>query len=159
MEGTLVNNHAFVCFRPGEDVFIILSYIPPKPEDFHKDLKYPTVLKSTGLVFYNRYKNGVSEEFQMAVGEWTKVAGVSDVPSFSTTPNEELNASIGESEEELDTKYKNLAGGSTSYSLKIRHSTLRFSELFQWAVPKDAKDKENSDRGQDSNNGYCAEFK
>jgi hypothetical protein len=159
LDYSLSNNHAFVCFRPFEDVFLMLSYARPESSVFHKNATY-SYFEDTGYVFFSRYKNGVSEQFEIVGGRWIRLGSA---PDFSFTfssqqkPNES-SASVSDTEAEFDNTFTNLNGGTTNYSFKIRRSTLRFAERYQWAPSKDTKDKEKSQPGTDETVGYCGEF-
>jgi len=146
-----VSNHAFVCFRKGEDAFVTVSYHDPLPAFFSKDAE-KGILKQIGTIRYATYKNGVQEIELPISGFWTK-AFPEDAPVF--TPREsEIQATVNDGEVSYSYPYPNLGGTTTHYMIRIRRSTLRFVETYE----AHRNDKKSTTTDQMTNTGYCVEF-
>ena len=158
---------AFVCFREYEDAFLIISFQQPIDRLFR--ISTPNISTQSGMVWYLRFKDGVSDDEQVSGGKWKKLQ-IGDTPSisFASEPGRESSASINDSEVTFSYTFKNLSGTKTEYSLQIRRSTMRFHEIYQWphqveekgkgtkpepATPSEAKGSDRSD-----NSGYCTRF-
>lgn len=153
------NLHSFVCFRPNEDTFIVLSFPDPVKESFAPVPSKPGITKTTGFFEYERFKDGVSEESEIALGDWTKLKITDSVPFFSTANTADPNATLSETELDYTHSFKNLAGTTTRYVLQLRRSTLRFNETFTYAEasPKQST-KQTPSQNQVTVSGYCTEF-
>ena len=157
------DSHTFICFRPGEDVFIMLAYSEP-PNSFYAR-KAPGVFHALAMVYYTRYQEGLVDEFKSTLGEWLKKSADDPTPVFSAEgkENKGVSAVVDGSEIGFDFSYKNTKGNNVIYSYQIRRSTLRFLESFAWeetpATQKTAKEPaQPATQGTSSNSGYCAEF-
>jgi len=150
---------SFVCFRPDEDVFLIASYLKPDESAYLRTGKYTS--EQTGIFFYNRFKEGLTDDYETAYGTWTKNTVAGEDVRFSAKPP--YSALIDAGEVSFSYQYKNMRGTNTSYLLQIRKSTKRFVETF------DADDLPVSDKNKSAtqkpagasryeNTGYCAEF-
>lgn len=151
-------NHTYVCFRPGEDVFIIISYVEPDASFYVKDAKTGE-FRSPGGMWYTRYSDGVIDDFHLVVGNWVR----GSLNTFTTQMTNGTSGLVNDSETDFDYRYKNRAGNDTVYSFQIRISTLRFHESSTWeipAVPKTVKTPaQPASQGSTANSGYCTEFK
>jgi hypothetical protein len=146
---------AYVCFRNSEDMFSVISIGLPFNLTFKKQAN--GALLAAGMVTYRRIKSGQNDESQLAFGNWITV-NQEQYPFFSSTPKQDPTVSVSESEISLEHSYKNLAGGTTDYTIQIRRSTLRSTETIQWKNPgKDAKSP--PDRGTLDFDGHCSVFK
>src|SRR5882762_11174254 len=122
-------DESFVCFRPADDVFFVLSYRFPGPAAF--TIKTAgEVNQARGLIFYGRFKEGQREESKLAVGTW-----LSDTGMFMAAPKTGPSATVIESEITYSYDYQNVKNNTIYYTLRIRKSTLRFAENFSWIEP------------------------
>jgi hypothetical protein len=157
----LASHVVFVCFRPQEDVFFIISYNPP----FFADEKSKTIQRQNGWVSYEVFKEGSTESSHLVFGEWqrdpsgaiyfgkgTKVAGTDSVR-------------VSDSEVSFSFDFENLAHRKTAYSAQIKRSNKRFLETYAWDIPKERKTKVGSTSPRPSDaesgshhSGYCAVY-
>lgn len=158
--GYLSTENAFVCFRETEDVFSLISFVEPAQSFYKKDKKYPFLLTASGLLFYSRYAKGQNDDFRMFPGTWSGMARtetsmeLADRPTFSTNDAVKPNqASVDQSEVGIIYTYQNLSRTTTTYSIQIRRSTLRFNET--WTFPAD--DKKSADTRIEAT-GHCITF-
>ena len=162
---TMRQDMAVVCFRPDEDVFFTLSHENPGYGSFVK-VQSSSAYEAPGYVFYTRYKNGVTDDFQFVFGRWMKLAKDGQKPYFVADPKAEAGASISDNEVVFSYSFQNLSKTKTSYSVAVRLSTLRFVEKYQWDNPpeptntkKGSKPERNAaSLGQTETSGYCASF-
>lgn len=127
-----------VCFRPHEDTFLLISYTNRAFSPATGD----------GFVDYDKYENGVRTGFHTCTGKWRK----DDKWSFLG-----VRCWVDDSEITLSYSFENLARSKTNYEIKIRRSTLRFTETFEGdsrailSTPKRPV-------YQETKSGYCAEL-
>ena len=156
------NNYVYTCFRPAEDVFIILSYHEPFDFQYKKDAEG---LSASGFIKYVRFSEGLVEDFRVSRGTWFKIAADDTDIAFSAkdATGKTNVVFIDQSQISFDYTYTNTQRNKVMYSYQIRRSTLRFLESFTWeepAIPKTAKTPaQPASQGTSSNSGYCAEFK
>ena len=159
METFKENFHSLVCFRPNEDTFIVLSFADPLRDAFAPVPSKPGISKTTGFLNYERFKDGVADETEMAFGDWTKLKVVDSIPFFNTANSANPNATLSDTELDYTYSYKNLAGTTTRYVLQLRRSTLRFNESFTYAEPSGKQPtKRTPSQNQITVSGYCTEF-
>lgn len=154
----LTSRETYVCFREAEDVFNVISMGTIPPKLLFKQIQKTNVYQASraSLIFYRRFKDGQADESLLFSGHWKRVGEDGD-PFFDSDIKEPSNISVGNSEIALGEDFKNIGGGTTTYILKIRRSTKRVSETFQWDnPPKDAKSQ--PDRGNSTNEGHCITF-
>jgi hypothetical protein len=153
------SDNAFVCFREGEDTFLLLTFhIPDKIAFTPSGIK--GYKQSSGVVAYSTYKQGVMDDFRLASGMWLRSDDDSEAPTFSSYKKDEDQALFSDSEVGFYFKFTNLNHNQTDYALKIRRSTLRFNETFTWPETKgDGKKQVPESEGRDTNQGHCVEFK
>jgi hypothetical protein len=146
-----VHNHdVYACFVPAQDMFIMLALRTPPASAFHKTNYGGS--EAAGSVWLAKYKNGLEDDSQMSPGAWRKYN--ESEPIFSSLPGALKSSSSSESEVSFSYDFSNVGGGKTRYVFRMRKSTLRFSETFQWTVlPKDPK--KTPERGADDDEGYC----
>src|ERR1039458_5728551 len=123
----LKGSSTFVCFRQGEDTFVVLSYRQPLPTLFHQGAA-SHVLETFGIVLYRTYTDGVVGFMLPISGRWTK-AFTTDSPVF-TSRKDEIQASVLDAEVSFSYPFKNRSGTTTRYDITIRRSTLRFVETY-----------------------------
>jgi hypothetical protein len=162
---SLVSNIAFVCFRSNEDVFFVVNFEPPTFLD-EPSAKKP-IQTVTGFIYYERFKEGISESSQMAIGEWRKTRW-SDQPLWKSSSGEKAFVILDESEITFGFSYENVGRGKTNYLAQVRRSTKRFVETFEWNFPKETKVPKQSrssvqavndiESGKDTNSGYCVAY-
>lgn len=139
-----VKSHAFVCFRTGEDVFLILNHQEPDESRFVRT-GTPGEWVQGGMINYRRFKNGVSDESKPLYGTWAK----SDYASgrhAEFIPSKNGSAIFDSAVLSLaydSPKHEN----GTRYFMIVNLSTLAFSEAHS---PSDDMNKEA---------GSCVEFK
>lgn len=149
MEG---GNESFACFRPDEDVFIIVSF--PSFDEKRTVQATPRIMEHPGSLMYTRFKAGISDDFQYSQGTWRRFTNLpSDYTNFYSLPKFP-NASIDNSEISIAYTYDNIGGRKTDYSFKIRRSTLRFVEVFE--IPSDKKDDKSVTQIKVS--GHCSQL-
>lgn len=146
----------YVCFRTGEDVFTVVSVSVPTHYAFSK---YGTsgTLAQTGIAFIDRYKNGVSESSDIISGRWSRLPSQEDadaafVGSGAGTPKPKLY--VTSSEISFSTTWKNVGGNVTSYNLRVRRSTRRLLETFEWPYPAPP----NKATEHMTEEGYCEDY-
>ena len=158
--GALKNGTTLVCFRPGEDVFFLISHNRPGDGDFSKSPN-PNTLHAFGFLAYDRYKDGVLDYDAWLIGDWTK-SKLLDVPASFVAADKGTNANAIVTETEIAYSYtfENLSHTKTNYSVQVRESTLRFSETYTFPdlptpnTPRAATPSET----QANYTGHCAEF-
>jgi hypothetical protein len=141
-ESTLV-----ACFRKSSDVFVTVSFPTDKALVYAEEANH--MRKAAALVEYDRYKDGVSEDEQVYIGNYTRYSYPGMTPSFRSEVDEKdktRGASITDSEISIYYTYDNAVGGKTTYSMQIRRSTMRFVETFR------------SGDTQTNETGYCKQF-
>jgi hypothetical protein len=143
---------AVVCFRSGEDVFFLVDYTLPASSSFKK--AKDDALQAPAFVFYSMYKQGVLDAIEVTAGTWTK--GTDEMYYRATPGGDSAQASVSDAEIGFGYVFDNLDKTKTTYSVKIRRSTLRFVEDYRW--PNNDKDK-TSGSGTNSSTGYCKAFK
>jgi hypothetical protein len=161
----LLEEHTFVCFRQSEDVFILITIKEPLDRLFRMTDAQANNSEQPGWLQYSRFKDGVSEKASVTFGKWAKwvFSGETIISFASKGPP----SSSADSSEILFTEsYENLSRTKTTYNFTLRRSTRRFTENYQWEEPppkQGTRVKEQTstqpDLGQNSNSGYCAEFK
>ena len=67
-------NQAVVCFRPGEDTFLVVSYPRVEDQAFPPGLESPDLEKSLATVTTMVYKNQQSDDLRRWPGYWEKLA-------------------------------------------------------------------------------------
>ena len=140
------SDDAYACFRPGDDVFFLIS--------FHQ----ATSEKGTvPVVGYHLYKKGVLDDFQVAYGKWTKQSdGSFDFEETKPPPSEQAvfnaHSSITEGNVAVSYSFENMAGKKTGYSVKVQRSTLRFVETYQRPNQKGKGEEPNT------YSGYCVSY-
>jgi hypothetical protein len=90
------------------------------------------------------------------VGKWTRF-GPAGPRSFVTNGKESPTLEVSDSEISLFEAFKNIGGGKTTYSFKVRRSTMRATETFQWDNPA-PNTKSGPERGEDTDAGHCISF-
>jgi hypothetical protein len=152
---------AYVCFVPDDDEFLITTFGRPEEASYTPKTMNLNILEASDLFSYSDFKNGVIERADATFGKWTKIKNFSMNPSFEGKSGSETNVSISDAEVYYETRFQNLNGTTTTYTLQIRRSTLRFSESFKW--PQLAEDRKGTKAptkaaDQFTINGYCTEF-
>lgn len=148
------NDIKLVCFRPGKDFFAIIAY--NNPFILAPDPKNSNVSDAYGFGTYSSYKNGVRSSSEVFSGEWSNLKG-DRTPTFhgNGVLNPHSRLTVTDAEVDYYTDYRNLKNTTTSYTVQVRLSTLRYGETFS-AAKSQAK---TATRTQISYSGYCAEFK
>lgn len=152
----------YVCFRPGEDVFLFLGFKTPGDAKFR--MGSSGYLEANGQTVYFRYSGGVMEDSKIGNGVWTKFA-VKGGPAFFTREGSEVRSSISDSEFSVAYTFPNLSHKTTNYSVSVRRSTLRFSEQYTFPQPpatskRGIKQEPSSETDNRlSYSGYCAQIK
>src|SRR5580704_2617810 len=119
-----LSQDAYACFRPGDDVFFVVSFTQP-----------PGNPDQAPVVTYQMFKGGVSDDFRTVEGSWAKAPEGSSV--FHQNKSSEASASITGAEVQFGYSFKNAQGNDVGYSVQVRRSTLRFSEAYKWPNPED----------------------
>jgi hypothetical protein len=119
---------AYVCFEQDADNFRIIS-ISPSSEILYEKEKATSVETQKGWAFYQQFKNGVKNDFQVLGGMWKRAPGMSEY--FYTEPGDQT-MSLNDSEVIYTDTYENLKKTKTHYSLTIRRSTLRFAQNYRF---------------------------
>lgn len=149
---------AYVCFRADEDVFTIISYLPPSNEQFRK-ATFGVEMQATA--YLSRYEAGLSKDEEVFDGKWYKSAHEPAAQAHFTgnglfaSRDQQPKIYVNESEISVSTSWQNLGGTRTTYHLQVRRSTKRFLETFEWPKPPTAKDKSTE---QMTRQGYCEEY-
>jgi len=143
--------HAFVCFRPSEDTFIVISFLPPYDAGFKKSANDKDVSEERGWFTYARYKDGLSDLTRFGRGSWMKAGNLPE--SFETPQNSRVSVFLDDTELDFGFSYPNAVKTTTEYNLGMRRSTLRFVETYYAKDAKPNKPDYNSTEG-----GHCAEF-
>jgi hypothetical protein len=142
----ILSTNSYVCFRPEEDVFLVIAFHQPLPNESYGD-----------MIAYERFKNGLSDDFQLAYGTWKRDANGLPALNDSKPPADKAalvsgSALITNDQLRFDYSFKNLAANTTDYSIELRRSTLRFSEHFE--------SPETKGKGTVTleHSGYCVSF-
>jgi hypothetical protein len=154
------SNETFVCFRSGEDVFMMISY--SIPDEIANSPRLNS--ESKGSVIYRRFKDGTFDELKMAFGTWLKNPA-QNLLSFVSPDNVKNHAAVDDGEVAFDYSFTNRESTTTIYNLQIRRSTLRFKESYTWDDPpasqKNSKAPVTLPKHTESGTeitGHCAEF-
>jgi hypothetical protein len=140
------SDDSYACFRPGDDVFFLIS--------FHQATSEKGAFP---LVGYHLFKKGVLDDSRVAYGKWTKQSdGSFDFEETKPPPSKQLvfnaHSSITESNVTFSYSFENPTGKKTEYSVKIQRSTLRFVETYQWPNQRGKGEEPNT------YSGYCASY-
>jgi hypothetical protein len=156
-------NHGYVCFRTAEDVFTIISIRKPAADLFKKVVGDPELVEMFAVATIERYKNGLSEDWQAFSGKWSKLA--SDAPDQATflgsrgskSTQRDLQGSVAVDASEVSVAYRweNLSNTVTTYRLQIRLSTKRVLETLEAPPAPTAK---NRSILHTTYQGYCAAY-
>ena len=119
---------AYVCFESDADNFRIISIAPSSAVLYEKEKTNLTETQK-GYAFYQQFKNGVNNDFQIIGGTWRRAPGTSEY--FYTEPGDQT-ISLNDSELTYTDTYENLKKTKTHYSLTIRRSTLRFAQNYRY---------------------------
>jgi hypothetical protein len=126
-----------VCFVPGEDTFILVSFdIPTDKWRWRKDPRLNASVARTEIR-YKKYSDGVLSSSRVGFLDWTAYSESDKNPdqlSGFSPPAPKSNpilteASVDPSEVSISFSYETLAGKTARYSLQIRRATLRFAEV------------------------------
>lgn len=151
----LMDEDVYVCLRPNEDTFTIISLSTPPDTAFSK---LPTAgYAATGLIRYAQFKKGQSDESFPIFGKWTKPVR-SDTPTFLSNQKVNVTALASDAEISVDYHYTNVSGGRTHYILQIRRSTLRAKESLFWNNPSKNPKAPAPDTGSYDIEGRCVAF-
>jgi hypothetical protein len=145
------NSRAYVCFEEYADSFLIVSFEVPKV--FVPKSKY--LSQALSIFAYSKYTEGV--ESTPSVGgilsmTWNKLGDSAPIGRARNTLGTGKDAvvavdSVNLEEIGIEGSYPNVGGTTTSYSLQIRRSTLRYKETFDW------------NKSEISNTGRCIEYR
>ena len=139
---------SYVCFEKAEDTFMIFSVGTPRPPFYVKD-KLTKLEVQRGSAFFQKYKNGVSQDFEIIGGKWQRIEGLSE--NFLPDPGDQ-EISLSDTELTFTETYSNLKKTKTSHSISIRRSTLRFAETYRF--PSD--DNKSTENVEDT--GHCVRY-
>jgi len=125
---------SYVCFRPGEDAFLIVNVEEPRPYGWKKlDDNGVEEQQFKSSVKLTEYKEGVFNSIKNGREVWRR-SSPDDEPLFYSEATEGLfkglKIVVDEAEITIDYPFNNQNGGTTQYSLTIRRSTGRFIEAF-----------------------------
>lgn len=96
-----------------------------------------STLKAFGVVSYTRYKEGVLDEIQTAVGNWYKSGPDDTSPGFSAPDKDGVNAVVNESELVFSYVYKNTKNNDVHYSYQSEDPPFGFSKpMFGKNLPR-----------------------
>jgi hypothetical protein len=137
----------YVCFEKDEDVFMLFSISPATPSLYQKQ-KSSAMETQRSTAFYQKFKNGVGQDFQFLAGTWKRIM---DSEYFSTDPGDE-GISFNQTELIYTDTYENLRKTKTQYSISIRRSTLRFAA--NYAFPSE----DNKATTSLDDTGHCLFF-
>jgi len=125
---------SYVCFRPKEDVFVVIHYRAPHPPWTKSENDRET---QSGFVNFVEYRNGVVSTDRLATGTWSRIdpdrvgpmeplfeSGEAD--GSSTPVQIDIQAEINVSYD-----FQNTTNETIGRSLTIRRSTGRFVENFK----------------------------
>ena len=148
---------AYVCFRENQDVFNVIAIDSPRSTEFKKMSQngFYQARPSSYIVFH-RFKNGQTDHRLLIAGKWTKFDPAS-APYFTTIGKESPVLDVSDSEITLSEEYRNITGGKTNYTFRIRRSTMKATETFQWDNPP-PEPKAGPDRGESTDKGHCISF-
>jgi hypothetical protein len=151
----------FVCFVQDSDQFLVVTTKHPPTDNFR--VAKDGISKIPGVEFLVTFKEGVQDSFRFIAGQWSKMTIADDIQfSFDTEPASDTELSIDQSEIEASYQFKNLYHTTTSYTLKIRRSTKRFVQSYDFPEPPtpakkgEAPPTPSTTRAGDT--GYCASF-
>jgi hypothetical protein len=134
--GTLRCCQTFICFRPKEDVFLLLRGSEPEEGLWEKNEKFAAFTYMSAIELL-RFKNGIFDhggESAFARGQWRSSDKTPGTASFTGE-----SISEGNSKGQIDVEgatvtvshsFENRNGSNTLYSFKLQKSTGRFTETF-----------------------------
>lgn len=130
---------SYVCFRPKEDVFMVIHYRAPRPPWTRSENDRQT---QSGFVTFVEYRNGVVSTDRLATGTWSRIdpdrVGPME-PLFESGAADGSNTPIQidiQAEINVSYDFQNTTNETIGRSLTIRRSTGRFVERFK--PPTDA---------------------
>jgi len=140
------SDDSFACFRPGDDVFFLISFHQATDEKG----AFP-------LVRYHLFKKGVLDDSRVAYGKWTKQSdGSFDFETTKPPPSKQLasnaHSSITNGNVDFSYTFEGVSSRKTEYSVEVRRSTLRFVETYRWPSQK-AKSEDPT-----TYSGYCVSY-
>ena len=119
-------SHAFVCFRNGENVFIILNHQEPDDGRFVQT-RTPGGNSQSGMITYRRFKNGALDESRSFYGSWIKSDSAADKSHAEFVPSTKGSAILNDDYLSLAYDLPKQENGMR-YFMLVRRSTLEFSE-------------------------------
>jgi hypothetical protein len=144
----------YVCFRPEKDIFILVYSRPPYDFQFRNVPGAPTVVQADGDVYYERYEDGLQDDFKSTSGTWRKAPSAPELGMhFVHSPSSKnSDATLTDAQVSFSFTFENVQHNTTSYEIEIRRSTLRFLEQYSYDDPK------TKQQVRGSYTGHCAEF-
>jgi hypothetical protein len=159
---TVHGKRAIACFRSFEDRFFIVAFnVPDFDVSTGERKKFDQV---SGTVVFASFEKGISQDRRYSFGSWTKPKDLSAEEAwFASSEESDLQAFIGPSEISLQYKYPNISNTTTTYTAKIRQSTLRLSEIYEWPQgnlrSKTGPATRSKPTFQEQYSGNCAELR
>jgi hypothetical protein len=150
--------HVVVCFRPTEDVFLLLSYDSPEQKLWHEQ-ESRTGFQQPGTVEFTRFRNGNANfggESLLAVGHWLTSSTDDDQPQQfsggSLLPGDNGTIRIDADGVHISHTFKEKpVDPVTQYEFSMRSPTVGFVEKFtKIASPGE---------GQVETSGKCLNYK
>ena len=118
----------YVCFRPDEDSFLMISFREPR-KYLWKQAKDSTDETQLAFLRVDEYRDGVSRSFKTADGVWRRYRADTQ-PFMEIDMKDGFKGTVSENELVISYPFKNQEGGMTQHSLSLRRSTGRFMESF-----------------------------
>ena len=122
---------AIACFRDYADKFFIVAYSVPMYDVEFRPTKIEGWLQAYGTAIFSSYADGNSDDYRLVRGSWSKskddAIGEAMFESFKGPP-QMMQVQITPSEIGLAFQFQNLANTTTSRTIQIRRSTLRYSD-------------------------------
>jgi hypothetical protein len=84
---------AYVCFRKDEDNFVVIVILRPYDSAYRKLPASPRVVEQDGHIFFQRYKDGLTDDTRVMDGKWRKASAIGGV--FRTPKGSEPGAIVG----------------------------------------------------------------
>lgn len=152
LNSTSGRQDSLICFRENDDLFLILSFSRP---DHFLPQKETGFVHSFAWVAYERYKGGQYEDALFWDGSWIKWKDTgNDYGALEVKGEPGSTLYIDSSEASVSYAFLNLGKTTTHYSFRIRRSTLRFTETFDWLETR----KANAATQHLEYSGHCAEY-
>jgi len=139
VDGNGEYKYSYACFLKKDDEFFVVSFTQDQSKVMWEE-KENLLVDSFEMFQYAKFKNGVSDDYQLLNLTWRKRRGALNEAAMGEATDvhkseKPARALIDESEIGLTYSFKNVSGVDTDVNIQIRRSTLKYVMTF--SVEKD----------------------